>query len=308
MLAPSLVEADRSLLAARALGPLIAAHRDAIEEQRRLPAPLVEALVEADLFRLWVPREVGGAEASLETLLRVVEEVSKHDGAVGWNLAIGASGALVSGWLDAETLREVFGSPASIVAGSFNVRGKAAGVRTPGGYQVSGQWGFGSGCQQAKWLGGAGAVVENGAPRMLPDGVTPEPFMFLFPQAKAELLDTWKVMGMRGTGSQDYRVNALAIPEGHAIPLARPPRQSGPLYRIPLVTLLGLALAPNLASGSPGPRSTCSSSSPERRSRRWRRTCSASGTRCRRRSRRPRGWCARRGRSCSTRSARSGAR
>lgn len=228
---------------ARALRPLIEAARDELEHQRALPASLVDALVAADLFRLWVPREVGGAEAPLEVLLRAVEEVSQVDAAVGWNLAIGGSGALVSGALGAEALREVFGTPRSVVAGSFNARGSIAGAQVEGGYLLNGQWGFGSGCAQATYFGGVGGVVVDGTLRTLPNGV-PEPFMFLFPRSAVQVIDTWKVLGMRGTGSHDYKVEGLKVPPTHAFSLLSPPRQTGPLYRFPLTTLLGLALAP----------------------------------------------------------------
>jgi len=229
--------------AARALRPLIEASREELEQGRSLPAALVDALAAADLFRLWVPREAGGAEASLEVLLRAIEEVSQADGAVGWNLAISGSGALVSGFLGADALKEIFGTPRSIVAGSFNMRGVVGGAQVEDGYVVSGQWGFGSGCSQASWFGGVGGVIVDGKPRMLPNGA-PEPFMFLFPRDEVQIIDTWKVLGMRGTGSHDYKVEKLKVPSAHAFSLLAPPRQTGPLYRIPITTLLGLTLAP----------------------------------------------------------------
>ncbi len=229
--------------AARALRPLIESSREELEQGRALPTSLVDALCAADLFRLWVPREAGGAEAPLDVLLRAVEEVSQADAAVGWNLTIGASGALVSGYLGADALKEIFGTPRAIVAGSFNMRGVVGAAQAGDDYVLSGQWGFGSGCSQASWFGGVGGVIVDGKPRTLPNGA-PEPFMFLFPRDAVQVIDTWKVLGMRGTGSHDYKVDKLKVPGAHAFSLLSPPRQAGPLYRIPITTLLGLALAP----------------------------------------------------------------
>src|SRR4029077_4456751 len=91
-----------------------------IERSRRLPLSLVEAMVEAGLFRLWVPRTLGGEETDPMTLVRVVEEVSRAGGAAGLCLAIGGEYGIFGGYLPDDAAREIYGSDPSVrTAGAF---------------------------------------------------------------------------------------------------------------------------------------------------------------------------------------------
>src|SRR5438094_347394 len=105
---------DATLLAfvaaARGLTPQIQASVEEIEKSRRLPLPLVEAIAQAGLFRLWIPRGLGGEEADPATLVRVVEEVSRADGAAGWCVAIGGEYGVFGGYLQTPAAREIYGS------------------------------------------------------------------------------------------------------------------------------------------------------------------------------------------------------
>src|ERR1700758_4784903 len=85
--------------AAKGLAPRIQASAEEIEQSRRLPAPLVEAMARAGLFRLWIPRALGGEEIDPMTLIRVVEEIARADGAAGWCVAIGGEYGLFGGYL-----------------------------------------------------------------------------------------------------------------------------------------------------------------------------------------------------------------
>src|SRR5436190_14320221 len=120
--APMLVDA------ARALAPLIREHADAIERDRRLPAPVLQGLIEADLFRLLTPRVLGGAEADPLTACQVVEEIAKADGAAGWCVMIGNCNSLFGGLLPAEGAKEIFTGPESVAAGAFRLGGVARAV------------------------------------------------------------------------------------------------------------------------------------------------------------------------------------
>ena len=95
------------LEAAAGLAPQIRSCAEEIEQSRRLPLPLVEAITQAGLFRLWIPRSLGGEETDPMTLVRVVEEVSRADGAAGWCVAIGGEYGAFAGYLPAEAAREV---------------------------------------------------------------------------------------------------------------------------------------------------------------------------------------------------------
>jgi alkylation response protein AidB-like acyl-CoA dehydrogenase len=99
-------------------------------------------------------------------------------------------------------------------------------VPVPGGYRVTGRWSWGSGIRHAEWVFGNTLVVRDG------EG-TPEMRFCLFPIERVEVHDNWNVMGMRGTGSCDYSVSDLFVPEGFTYDFARSePLRGGPLYRL----------------------------------------------------------------------------
>jgi alkylation response protein AidB-like acyl-CoA dehydrogenase len=127
---------------ARALTPQIRAAADEIERMRRLPLPLVEAIAQAGLFRLWIPRALGGEEADPMTLVQVVEEVARADGAAGWCVGIGGEYGVFGGYLPMDAAREIYGSdPLVITGGAFRPSGQA--VIVDGGYRVTGRWPLG---------------------------------------------------------------------------------------------------------------------------------------------------------------------
>ncbi|HET8648205.1 MAG TPA: acyl-CoA dehydrogenase family protein, partial [Vicinamibacteria bacterium] len=218
------------LAAARALIPAIEAVRDRLDVDCRLPDELIRAMAEAGLFRMAVPACLGGLEVDPFTLSDVIEELSYADGAVGWVVAIGAGTASVaSAGLPEEAAREIYGhDPLVVTCGNLAVPGgKAAPV--PGGYRVTGRWPFGSGSLHSTWLAGHCAVMDGDGPRMKEDG-TPEARIMMFPAADVEILDTWHVAGLRGTGSHDYAVADVFVPEERTIPRGGSPRHPGSLY------------------------------------------------------------------------------
>ena len=125
-------------------------YRDESERERRLSAPVFEAMRERRLLSMLVSKAFGGSQVSLETAVRAVELVSQFDGAAGWNLVIGCGGALMADYLPEEHVPVVFGD--WTIAGSFGANGQA--IPVEGGYRVSGRWGFASGCHSASFLGG----------------------------------------------------------------------------------------------------------------------------------------------------------
>ncbi|HEY2386362.1 MAG TPA: acyl-CoA dehydrogenase family protein [Candidatus Binatia bacterium] len=223
------------------VAPAARARADETERGRRLPLDLVGALAETGVFRACVPRNVGGVEADPADLVRAIEILAEADGAAGWVAMIGATSGLVAGYLEPETARHIYGDPRGIAGGVYAPSGKAAPV--DGGYRVSGRWAFGSGCEHCTWLMGGSVIVENGAPRLLPNGLLDAPLM-LFPAADAEIIDTWTVSGLRGTGSHDIAVRDLLVPAERAVSLVRDrPRERGPLYAFPAFGLLALGIA-----------------------------------------------------------------
>ncbi len=224
-----------------AVTPRIRAASDRIEQGRRLPADLVAALAEAGAFRLCVPRALGGLEADVVTLLRVIETVAIADGSAGWCVMIGATTALVSGYLEPSIAREIYADPLVVTGGVFAPQGRA--LICEGGYRVSGRWGFASGCQHCAWLMAGSVILEDGRPRTRRDG-QPDTRMLAFPAADARIHDTWTVAGLCGTGSHDIEVHDLFVPEGRAVALGFDrPRQDGALYRFPVFGLLAVGIA-----------------------------------------------------------------
>ena len=208
--------------AAKALAPQIQASAEEMERSRRLPAPLVEAMAQAGLFRLWIPRTLGGEETDPITLVRVVEETSKEDGAAGWCMAIGGEYGVFGGYLPAEAAREIYGNDPHVrTAGAFRPFGNAMVV--DGGYRVTGQWPLGSGCQHSAWIVGGCRILDGDQPRLKPDGAPISRLLF-FRVAECEILDTWHSIGLRGTGSHDYAVADVFVPASHSLSFREPTR------------------------------------------------------------------------------------
>jgi alkylation response protein AidB-like acyl-CoA dehydrogenase len=228
--------------AARALAPEIRAAADRIEQDRRVPPDLVGALADAGVFRLCVARAYGGLESEVAETLTVLEAVAEADGSTGWIAAIGVTTGLVSGYLAPEFAHEIYGTnPRVVTGGVFAPKGKA--IAVDGGYRVRGRWSFASGCQHCAWLLGGSVVFDGDKPRLLPRGI-PDSRMMLFPAAAVEIIDTWTVSGLRGTGSHDIAVADVFVPEGRSASLITDqPRESGLLYRFPAFGLLALAIS-----------------------------------------------------------------
>lgn len=228
------------LAAAQALAPRIAAVADRIEQERRLPPDFVAVLAEAGLFRLLVPRSLGGAEADPATFVRVVEEISSVDGSTGWCVMIGGFGGLFAGCLPSAAARDIFADPHAIAGGTFRPNGVAAAV--DGGFRASGRWPLASGSPHATWLAGGCRIMDGDTPRLDATGA-PEIRLFFFPAADCQLIDTWHVAGLRGTGSGDFAVTDLFVPAERTVAFREPPVEPGPLYALPLIGMAALAIA-----------------------------------------------------------------
>ena len=227
--------------AAKGLAPQIQASADEIERSRRLPLPLMDAMAQAGLFRLWIPRSLGGEETDPTTLVRVVEEVSRADGAAGWCLGIGGTYGAFGGYLLADAADEIYGSdPLVRTAGALRPFGNA--VVVDGGYRVTGRWPLGSGCQHSGWIVGGCRILDGDQPRLLPNG-TPLMRVLFFLAADCEILDTWNSIGLRGTGSHDYAVSDVFVPAERSLSLRGPPVEPGPLYAMPMIAVSAPALA-----------------------------------------------------------------
>lgn len=239
--------ASALLEATHALDPHIQPLIEQIETDRNLPPSLVKAMTDAGLFRMMVPKQFGGLEVDMATVLRVIEDTAKMHGSVGWCTMIGGIGGLICGFLSDEGAREIYGSdPDVVTGGTFFPPGQA--IVEKGGYRVTGRWPFNSGCRHCDWLLDTCVVIENGTPRCLSNGL-PEIRTVFFPVAEAEIIDTWSVLGMRGTGSHDVAVNNIFVPERRtALLVSGAPQVRAPLYVFPLMGAFAVGIA-SVATG-----------------------------------------------------------
>jgi alkylation response protein AidB-like acyl-CoA dehydrogenase len=239
---------------AQTLGSEIRASADQIERDRQLPQALVDAMIETGIFKLSVPRAFGGAEADPMTLMDVIEEVSRADGSAGWCLMVPSQTGMFAALLPQTTAEEIFHDPRAYLAGVVVTAGRA--VVVDGGYRVTGRWKYASGCLHATWLLGTCAVYEGEHPRLGADG-QPEIRWVVFPVAECQIIDTWHVMGLRGTGSHDFAVEDTFVPAERSCPrsiaglpgFVDPRYHTGPLYTFgisavdPTFVAVGLGIA-----------------------------------------------------------------
>ena len=227
------------------IAPIIQEHAGRGEQERRLAQPVVEAMVEAGLFRMWTPHVFGGLEVEPVTAMRVFEAVARLDSAAGWNLQLSSAVTPFFAWFPDAGAEEIFrGNPDVVFSGTLFPPGHA--VPVEGGYRLTGRWPFVSGCQNSAWYFGPAFIMDGGAPRV---GELGEPLHIVvaYPAKEADILDTWHTVGMRGTGSHDVVATDVFIPERRTtllVPLTRPGTAfQGPLYRLTIWPPIA-ALAP----------------------------------------------------------------
>ena len=190
---------------ARALTPLLAAAAPRIEADKQLPPDVVDALHEAQLFRMLLPRSLGGAELALDEFFQVILAIAEGDASAAWCVSQSSGCAMAAAYLEPAAACEIFGDARAVLAWGFPA-GPCRALPAEGGWRASGTWGFGSGNRHATWLGGH-CQMPDGSDRTM-----------LFPRSAATIKpDSWNVVGLRGTGSDTYSVADLFVPAAHAI-------------------------------------------------------------------------------------------
>lgn len=204
---------------ARDLVPMIEAHADSIDHDRELPVELSDAMKSAGMFRLLVPRSLGGEEMSWPEFLDVVRTIAHVDGSTAWCFNQGAVWATTSCRAPRALAEEVWGDPRTVV-GNGPPQGASC-EEVDGGFLISGRWNFSSGCRHANWL--AALTAGPNQPARL----------HMVPRDELELLDVWQVHGLRGTGSYSFHADRHFVPTSRSFPTNSPTNESGPLYVIP---------------------------------------------------------------------------
>src|SRR3954452_17733553 len=242
---PTDIDAQAVVQAAAALHPVLREYRDEIEREQRFPPPLVGKMRAAGFYRMVVPRSLGGLGGDPLTYLRVVELMAEGCGSVGWNLANNGIVQLVSLGLPDEGVHEFYAKGPDTAGAGTAVQGGGQAVPVEGGYRVTGRWSFGSGSPEASWMLGSFQILDDGRPRLSPEG-KPLYWRGFFSRAEVEIVPgSWDVTGLRGTGSFDWTVENVFLPERRTMVHAGVPldnqwyRWPGTTYQLPTQCWIG---------------------------------------------------------------------
>jgi alkylation response protein AidB-like acyl-CoA dehydrogenase len=216
---PADIDAQPLVQAAAAMRPMLRDQQAEIEREQRLPKSVFEQLHAAGFYRMVIPRALGGLQVDPLTYLRVVELLAEGVGSVGWNLANNSIGQLVTLGLPDDGVQEIHGQGTPSVIAGTAVQGGGQAIPVEGGYRVNGHWTFGSGCQESSWMLGSFQILDHdGQPRRRPDGGSLY-WRGVFPRAEATVVPgSWDVAGLRGTGSFDWTVKDVFLPEQRTCP------------------------------------------------------------------------------------------
>jgi alkylation response protein AidB-like acyl-CoA dehydrogenase len=237
--------ADTVLIeAARQIAPVIREHNEEAERQRRLSRPVLDALYETGLLRMFTPRSLGGLEVDPITRALVIEEIAGYDTAAGWTLANPLDWAHFCARLPDAGAEEIYSRGANVlIAAQFGRPLMATPVE--GGYRITGRAPFVSNCYDADWISMTAIVMDED--QALEEG-QPEVVMVYFPRESCHVIDTWHVLGMRGTGSHDIAVSNVFVPKTRTFPFVPEfdpgSHYQGPLYRFPLMGVVASNIAP----------------------------------------------------------------
>lgn len=228
------------LSAAESLSLAFRERADEIEAQRRIPPDISAQMAAAGFYRLGVPAAIGGLESPPALSSEVFETLARGDASCAWVAFIGATSGTALASIPQTAAAEIFARPETLVTGVFAPTGRAE--RVDGGFRVSGRWQWGSGSQNADWVLAGCMLTENGEPLLDGNG-RPRSHMMILPATDIEYLDTWHVSGLCGTGSLDYQVEDIFVPEDRAVGFRDVPSpEASPLYAFPNFTFLALGI------------------------------------------------------------------
>ena len=221
--------------AVRDLLPGIAARGAEIEKARRLPLDLIDQLKAAGVFRMFVPESHGGLGVDIRVGMDILEAIARADGSAGWTAMIGSESPHLLALLPRDRFDAIYAAgPDVIIGGGFNAQGEAHVVE--GGYRATGRWNFASGCEHAEWLLGNCVVMQDGKPRPGPAEGMPEVRAMLFKKDDCRVIDTWNVLGLRGTGSHDIAAEDVFCPNDRTFDIfGGAPSVPGPGFIAPVL-------------------------------------------------------------------------
>jgi indole-3-acetate monooxygenase len=251
-ISPAYTKTKNLVQVASELGPIISQNIEQEEKNGRLSASVLNTLKKAGFYKLFLPESLGGLEADPVTVAEIVEEVTRHNTAAGWSLMVANTILFMGGYIPEKGIEEIFGNnPDVFVAGSIHPPMRATPV--DGGFLISGRNPLVSNVHEAQWVFSSALVMEGQVPKM--GNGHPEVIGVMMNAKDYKIIDTWQVIGMHATDSNDVEAKDLFVPDHLAFPLvpgAHAGRHfQGPLYNIPAAAAnIACLLAPvSLAVG-----------------------------------------------------------
>ena len=229
---------------ARELAALVAANTDRINEQRKIPTDVSDAIADAGFFRLLMPRNLGGAQLDHPDFLRIVQIFAEADGSVGWSMNQNNVFATNSTRMNDKTREEIYTNPRAVITNGPPMSRSRA-IEVDGGYSLSGRWNFSSGSDHATWIAALTPIQAMDANGARPADVVPRDDMriLLIPKREVEMVNNWQVNGLRGTASWGFEADGLFIPKHRMYDPNAAPREDGAVYRIPTSLLFASGFA-----------------------------------------------------------------
>ena len=178
------------------------------EADRRIAGPIIASMKQAGLHRLVQPAGFGGADRPISDLIDAVEIVARQYGSAGWVLAVLAGHSLDVREFSPQAQDDVWGNdPDALACSSYTPVGQVE--LAEGGYRISGDYPFASGCDHSEW-----AVLGGMRPAGDPATIPGKPvFRMLVPLSDATIVDDWHTLGLRGTGSKTLRFDNAFVPQ-----------------------------------------------------------------------------------------------
>ena len=230
------------------------------QQLRRLPQATVDAMIDAGLFRAPMPRSLGGEDLSSMETIEMLEAVAAIDASVGWNLMLGSEiNAMAAGGMDLEIANDIYlANPRVVMCGGGGPGTQPSYARRDpdgDGFRVWGQGTFISGCHNATWCFMAAPLLEDDDSIAKDANGAPIFKMWFLHRDEWEIVDTWDVACLRGSGSHDVRTTGGHVPPHLAdVGLVTfPAHHDNPVFRMPVPLRLAYnkaAIALGVAKGT----------------------------------------------------------
>lgn len=224
------VETNLPSEAAKEVYDLAILHRAETESSRRIASSVVERLSDLSLFKMGLPKNLGGLEDNPVETLKVYETLASAEASVAWIVWNNHLACTFGRYLDEESMNEVYSNPSHVYANSARPEGIAETV--PGGYMVSGEWTLVSGCELADWFVLRCLVTTENSPKTLGPGANLK--LFFIPKEDVSIVDTWNVGGLNGTGSHDVVIKDAFVKEQYAVGFDSPVAIDNAYSRLPI--------------------------------------------------------------------------